>query len=235
MEVDVMGQALRDYWGGDRTEDIATQSSLEEVDILPLAHLFRSHDEMPRLEQKALSLARGKVLDIGCGAGGHSLYLQEKGLHVTALDKSPGAIAVCRERGLTHTVCSDFITFSEGTYDTLLLLMNGLGIVGKLAHLDAYLRKMKSLLRPQGQILLDSSDILYMYPADADGGHWLPDTLDYYGEVTFTLTYKEQKSAPFEWLYLDFNTLQRAVQYHGLQCDLVMEGEHFDFLARIYH
>jgi SAM-dependent methyltransferase len=229
-----MGQGLWDYWNGLNTTDIVTQSSLEEEDILPLPYLFRNYHEMPMLEQKALDLAYGAVLDIGCGAGGHSLFLQEKGLNVTALDQSRGAIDVCRARGLTHVICTDFLEFSGTTYDTLLLLMNGIGLVGKLAHLDTYLIHMKSILKPKGQILLDSSDILYMYPMDDDGGHWIPEHLDYYGEVEFTMSYKGMKSEPFHWLYLDFNTLKRAAHHHGLQCDLILEGDHFDFLARLY-
>ncbi|MFS4456377.1 class I SAM-dependent methyltransferase [Maribacter sp. 2304DJ31-5] len=233
MEKDILGRALLDYQNGNYVEDIVTYSSLDEKDALPLPYLFRNYHKMPILEQKALGLCHGAILDIGCGAGGHSLYLQEKGWQVTALDRSAGAIEVCKRRGITETVHDTLLNFTGGRFDTLLLLMNGIGIAGKLNRLDSYLEKLKSLLKPNGQILLDSSDIIYMYDSDEDGGHWIPEGMDYYGEVTFTMEYKGLRSEPFNWLYVDYNTLQRAADYHGLHCELVSQGEHYDYLTRL--
>jgi SAM-dependent methyltransferase len=233
LKKDVLGKALLDYQNGQYTEDIKTYSSLDEEDILPLPHLFRSYEEMPSLEQKALKLCKGKVLDIGCGAGNHSLYLQEKGHDVVALDSSKGAIEVCVQRGVQNTYCGEILHFNSGTFDTLLLLMNGIGITGKLKYLDDILNKFKSLLRPNGQILLDSSDIIYMFEADEDGGHWVPNDNTYYGEVDFWMAYKNLKSGQFPWLYIDFNTLRRAAENNNLVCEMISEGEHYDYLARL--
>ena len=233
MQKDILGTALLDYQRGNYTEDIKTYSSLEEEDIMPLPYLFRGFEQMPFIEQKALSLCRGTILDIGCGAGSHALYLQNKGLKTTGLDFSPGAIAVCQQRGLQNTHLGDFFDLKGVSFDTILLLMNGIGIAGELKNLDVFLNKLKSLLNPDGQILLDSSDIIYMYESDEDGGFWIPDDLSYYGEVQFKMEYKKQKSNPFNWLYLDYNTLQRAALYHDLYCELVSEGEHYDYLARL--
>ncbi|MFX0555258.1 class I SAM-dependent methyltransferase [Maribacter sp. CXY002] len=235
MKQDVLGQALLDYQNGKYSEDIKTYSSLDEEDTLPLPYLFRRYEEMPLLEQKALQLCKGSVLDIGCGAGSHSLYLQEKGMNTTCLDQSPGAIQVCKQRGINTTVLIYILDFNGGPFDTLLLLMNGIGIAGELSGLGIFLMKLKSLLKPNGQILIDSSDIIYMFESDADGGHWIPDEKAYYGEVTFSMEYKNIKSEPFNWLYVDFNTLKRAATYHNLNCELVMEGEHYDYLARLTH
>ena len=207
--MDVFGDALLDYQHKKYTEDILTFSSLEEKDTMPLPYLFRDFKSMPALEQKALQLCSGKVLDIGCGAGSHSLYLQQKGIQVTALDHSKGAIETCHLRGVKNPVYGDFYEFKNQKFDTLLLLMNGIGIVGKLHYLDRFFKHLKTLLNPGGQILLDSSDIIYMFDEDTDGGRWLPATTNYYGEVEFTLAYKGQKSAPFSWLYIDKNTLIR--------------------------
>lgn len=233
MQKDILGTALLDYQRGNYTEDIKTYSSLEEEDVMPLPYLFRGFEQMPFIEQKALSLCRGTILDIGCGAGSHALYLQNKGLKTTGLDFSPGAIAVCQQRGLQNTHLGDFFDLKGVSFDTILLLMNGIGIAGELKNLDVFLNKLKSLLNPGGQILLDSSDIIYMYESDEDGGFWIPDDLSYYGEVQFKMEYKKQKSNPFNWLYLDYNTLQRAALYHDLYCELVSEGEHYDYLARL--
>lgn len=234
MSKDILGKALLDYHTGEYTEDICTFSSLDEEDVLPLPYMFRNFDEMPLLEQKALGLCKGTILDVGCGAGSHGLYLQKKGLDVTGLDKSSGAISVCRQRGLQKTIQEDFLKLSGQKFDTLLLLMNGIGITGKLNNLDSYLGKIKSLLLPNGQVLLDSSDILYMYEADEDGGYWIPQDMDYYyGEVTFTMTYKKEESEPFEWLYVDFNTLKRAADYNGMNCELIKKGTNDDYLARL--
>ncbi len=228
---DVFGKALLDYWNGNYTGDIHTFSSLDEEDHIPLPYLFRDFKDMPPLEKKALQLCKGKVLDIGCGSGSHSLYLQHKGMDVTALDSSPGAVETCRLRGVQNVVHSNILQFRESKYDTLLLLMNGIGIVGAYESLDLFFGHLKSLLNPDGQIVLDSSDIIYMFDETEDGGRWIPDNGTYYGEVNFIMEYKGQKGEPFSWLYIDFNTLQRAAHANGLACELVMEGEHYDYLA----
>jgi len=230
---DVFGMALNDYQKGEHTEDIKTYSSLDEEDVIPVPYLFRTFDEMPLVEQKALQRARGKILDIGAGAGSHALYLQNKGYKVTALDNSEGCIAVCKERGVESTVLSNILDYSEERYDTLLLLMNGIGLAGKLKNLSRFLQHLASLLLPNGQVLLDSSDIVYMFEQDEDGGYWIPDDGTYYGEVTFEMEYKGNKSKPFDWVYVDINTLQNACESNGFNCELVISGEHYDYLARL--
>ncbi len=229
-----MGTALLDFYTGNYTKDITTYSSLDEEDVLPLPYLFRNYKQMPELEKKALKLCKGSVLDIGCGAGSHSLYLQGNGFKVSCLDQSEGAITVCKARGVKNYHKGDILNFDLGSFDTLLILMNGIGIAGKLKHINIFLKKLKSLLNPGGQILLDSSDIIYMFDSDEDGGHWVQEGESYYGEVRFTMEYKNLKSDEFPWLYLDFNTLQRAANLNGLSCELVVKGEHYDYLARLY-
>ncbi|WP_375325261.1 class I SAM-dependent methyltransferase [Flagellimonas sp. GZD32] len=230
---DVFGKALLDFQKGNYTEDITTYSSLDEEDVIPVPYLFRNYKEMPAIEQKALQLAHGKVLDIGCGSGSHSLYLQKKGLDVTALDSSEGAITVTKERGVMSTVQQDIMQYSNEKFDTLLLLMNGIGLAGKLKNLTSFLTHLASLLQPKGQILLDSSDIIYMFEQDDDGGYWIPNDGNYYGEVEFTMSYKGLQSEPFNWVYVDYNTLQNACEANGLNCELIVEGEHYDYLAKL--
>lgn len=231
--MDIFGKALLDYKNGKYTEDIITYSSLDEEDSIPIPYLFRKFEEMPNIEQKALQICKGHVLDIGCGAGSHSLYLQENGFQVTALDSSKGAVETCKSRGVRTTVNSSIMEFKGQKFDTLLLLMNGIGIVGELFLLKAFLAHMKTLLKPNGQIILDSSDILYMYDKDGDGGFLIPDSNAYYGEVKFTMQYKGETSNPFSWLYLDYNTLQNAAIDNNFSCELVSEGDHYDYLAKL--
>ncbi|MEX0316108.1 MAG: class I SAM-dependent methyltransferase [Allomuricauda sp.] len=231
--MDIFGQALQDYYSGNYTEDIKTYSSLDEEDTLPLPYLFRDFGTMPILEKKALELCKGKVLDIGCGAGNHSLYLQNKGLDVTALDQSEGAVVVCKNRGINSIVHSTILDYEGEKFDTILLLMNGIGLAERLNNIDVFLAHLRSLLHPNGQILLDSSDIIYMFEQDEDGGYWIPDNVPYYGEVTFQMEYKEQKGLPFPWLYIDFNTLKNACIANNMNCEIVINGEHFDYLAKL--
>lgn len=231
---DLFGKAILDYQQGNYTEDITTATSISEEDSLPLPYLFRSYSEMPLLEQTALQLAKGNVLDVGCGAGSHSLYLQnERQLEVTAIDVSPAAIEACKLRGIKHAEVADVMEFS-GKFDTILLLMNGAGMCGKLQQIASFLNHLKSLLKDGGQILVDSSDIIYMFDEDEDGGKWIPSDTDYYGELLYYVSYKGEHEAPFPWLYIDYNTLQNAAHACGLQCELILEGEHYDYLAKLF-
>ncbi|ATA69076.1 class I SAM-dependent methyltransferase [Capnocytophaga cynodegmi] len=231
---DLFGQAILDYQQGNYTEDIKTETTISEEDILPLPYLFRSFKEMPPLEQKALRLARGKVLEVGCGAGSHGLYLQnERNLEVHSIDISPKAVEACKLRGLKNVSVANVMEF-EGKFDTILLLMNGAGMCGRLKQMGTFLAKIKSLLAPNGQILTDSSDIIYMFDENEDGTYDVPLHFDYYGEVDYLVKYKNEKEEPFAWLYVDYNTLQNVAHSVGLECELVAEGEHYDYLAKMF-
>ncbi|WP_406844580.1 class I SAM-dependent methyltransferase [Flavobacterium soyae] len=231
---DLFGKAMYDFQTNNSPEDIITETSISEEDEMSVEYLFRSYDEMPKIEQKALQLATGKTLDVGCGAGSHSLSLQnDRNLDVTSIDISEKAIETCKLRGLKNAIVENILDFEGEKFDTIILLMNGTGIFGKLENCNMYLSKLKSLLNPNGQILIDSSDIIYMFDEDEDGGKWIPSETEYYGELTFTISYKGEKEETFYWLYLDYNTLQNAAIANGLKCELVMEGEHYDYLARL--
>ncbi|MDR6763099.1 SAM-dependent methyltransferase [Flavobacterium sp. 2755] len=231
---DLFGKAMYDFQTNNSPEDIITETSISEEDEMSVEYLFRSYDEMPKIEQKALQLATGKTLDVGCGAGSHSLSLQnDRNLDVTSIDISEKAIETCKLRGLKNAKVENILNFEGEKFDTIILLMNGTGIFGKLENCNSYLSKLKSLLNLGGQILIDSSDIIYMFDEDEDGGKWIPSETEYYGELTFTISYKGEKEETFDWLYLDYNTLQNAAIANGLKCELVMEGDHYDYLAKL--
>ena len=229
---DIFGKALLDYFNGNHTENIITSTNISEDDDMPLEFLFRDYDSMGKLEQKALELAKGRVLDVGCGAGIHSLYLQNKGFDVKAIDVSKGAVEVAQKLGVKNVALTGILDETE-KFDTILLMMNGTGIFQELSKTPAYLKHLKSLLNPGGQILADSTDIKYMYEDD-DGGYWMDLHANYYGELDYMLSYKGENGTLMTWLYLDFDTFSTAAKSAGLQCELVMEGDHYDYLARIF-
>lgn len=231
---DLFGKAILDYQTQNSPENLITETTISEADEMSVAYLFRNYSAMPNLEQEALKLAKGKILDVGCGAGSHSLYLQDElKMEVHAIDISANAIATCKLRGIKNARVQDVITLENEKFDTILLLMNGAGMCGKLNKINDFLSKLKSLLNKNGQILLDSSDIIYMFDEDDDGGKWIPSDNEYYGEVVFTISYKGQKEKPFDWMYIDYNTLQNAAIANGFECKMILEGEHFDYLAQL--
>ena len=232
---DLFGKAILDYQTNSSPENMITSTSISDEDEMEVAYLFRSFDEMPTIEQKALQLAKSRTLEVGCGAGSHGLYLQsERNIDVHSIDISKNAIEACTIRGLKNTQVIDVLNIENEKYDTILLLMNGTGIFETLDRTTVYLQKLKSLLQPNGQILIDSSDIIYMFDEDEDGGKWIPSD-NYYGELTFSIQYKKEKEVDFSWLYLDYNTLQNAAIANGLQCQLGLEGDHYDYLAQLTH
>ncbi|OOV26994.1 SAM-dependent methyltransferase [Flavobacterium sp. LM5] len=231
---DLFGQAIYDYHFNNAPENLITETNISEKDEMDVSYLFRDFENMPKIEQKAITMSYGKVLDIGAGAGSHSLLLQNNfKLDVKAIDISKKAIATCNARGIEQTEVQNLLDCEEKeTYDTILLLMNGTGIFGTLNEAPKYLNKLKKLLNKKGQILIDSSDIIYMFDEDEDGGKWIPGK-GYYGELRFKISYKNETEDEFPWLYLDFNTLQNIANANGFNCQLIEEGEHYDYLAQL--
>ena len=229
--MDPMGRAIAEYHKTGTADRLRVFSPMFEEDELPLPTLFRSYEEMPEIEQKALDLAKGKTLDVGAGAGCHSLVLQQRGIDVTAIDISPLSVKTMKERGVRKVLEQDFFTLHE-QYDTILMLMNGIGIMGTLERMPVFFKLLDRILAPGGQVLCDSSDICYVFETD-DGIIELPDDTDYYGELTFQIQYKDTIGVPFDWLYIDADTLTQKAEENGYNVEVLAEGKHYDYLARI--
>lgn len=228
---DPMGYAIADFHAKGKAGKLRVFSSQFEEDEIPVAQLFRTFDEMPELEQEALRLAKGKILDCGAGSGCHALALQKMSKDVEAIDISPRSVEVMLGRGVQHAYCVNL--FDDNflhRYDTILMLMNGSGIIGKLENMGAFFAKMKQLLNPGGCIYMDSSDLRYLFE-DEDGSFLVDLAGGYYGEIDFQMQYKQVKGEPFDWLYVDFQTLSYYAQENGFKAELVKEGEHYDYLA----
>ena len=231
-EKDPMGRAISDFFHTGKAGKLRVLSSMFYEDEIPVPTLFRTYDDMPVQEQQAIALCRGRVLDVGAGSGCHSIILKERGMEVVAIDISELSIEVMKERGIDARNINFFDeTFGE-KFDTLLFAMNGIGIVGKVDNLGDFFRSAKRLLAPGGQLLLDSSDIKYVF-MDEDGGMDIDLAAGYYGEIDYKMRYKNITGEPFDWLYIDFDTLSMYAEEHGFNCEKCIDGEHYDYLARI--
>jgi len=228
---DPLGHAIYDYYHNKTLSKLKVECSISEDDEIPVDYLFREYDEFPSLEQIAIKHCKGRILDVGVGAGCHSLFLKSQGYDVLGIDISELAVEVCVERGLEAKAVSIY-NMGDSNFDTLLLLMNGLGIVGDFDGLDKFFRKSKSILNPGGQILLESSDIKYMFE-DEDGSFLLPFGERFYGELEYRMIYNEIEGEAFRWLYLPYELLEEHASKHGLKVELLFEDDSYAYLARI--
>ena len=218
---DPMGAAIIDYLAHGKASKLRVFSSMFDEDEIPVNQLFRTFQEMPSLEQKALQLSTGKILDVGAGSGCHTLALQEMGKEVTAIDISPLSIEAMNKRGVKDARLQNFFDRSlTGPFDTILLLMNGSGIIGKLENLPAFFHRLKEVLARDGQLLLDSSDLSYLFE-DEDGNLDIAPEDDYFGEIDFRMQYKSIKGDSFDWLYIDFNTLNLYARQAGFKAEKI--------------
>ena len=228
---DPMGTAICDYHQKGRAKPLRVLSTLFDDDVLPVPTLFRTVEEMNLMEQAALQQAKGHVLDVGAGAGCHALPLQERGLHVTAIDISPLSVETMQQRGVIDARQEDFFSFTpDATFDTILMLMNGTGIVGTLDNLPRLFERLDALLAPGGQLLIDSSDLRYVF--EDEEGNFYPEDFDtYYGEVDYQMVYGKVRGERFNWLYVDFPRLKECAEVMGYRAELLCQGDHYDYLA----
>lgn len=207
---DPMGWAIDDFCRNGVAGRLRVFSSMFDEDEMPVEDLFRSFEEMPEVEQSAIRQSQGRVLDVGAGSGCHALVLQDMGLDVTAIDISPRSVEVMKRRGVVDARLVDVYdkTLAE-KFDTILMLMNGTGIIGRLGNMQNFFARIDELLTDGGQLLIDSSDLIYLYENE-DGSVDVDLNGDYYGEVDFAMQYKNMKGEPFDWLYIDFENLSNC-------------------------
>jgi SAM-dependent methyltransferase len=225
--MDVFGEALKDQFTKPPSETLWVHNSYDEPEEMPVDIYFRDESEMPDLELKALELCRGKVLDVGAGVGSHALVLQSRGFDVTGMDISASAVSIMIQRGLEKAVEGNILKYKEDTFDTLLFMMNGIGLTGTIKGLTTFLKDVKSLLNPDGQLIFDSSDLSYLYQEVA-----FP-LAGYYGEVSFRYEYKSVKGNWFKWIYVDQQTLKSLAEKQGWKVEIVFEDDQDQYLARL--
>jgi len=232
-ELDPIGQAIYNYFFFNDNTPIDVLSTVVEDEELPPDYFFRTYREMPHLEKLALKRSKGKILDIGAGAGCHSVYLQKSKNDVTALEISQLCCTVLEKRGVKKWINDDIFSFNGEQFDTILMLMNGIGIAKNIEGLKNLLSHLKKLLLPGGSILVDSSDLIYLY--QEENGSYLLDinAVKYYGEIEYQLNYKNIVGETYSWLFADNVILFEIAEEMGYQAKIVDYGPHYDYLAEL--
>lgn len=230
---DPMGAAIAEYFRTGKAAKLRVLSEMFDEDEIPVKTLFRTFSQMSRMEKLALEEARGSILDVGAGSGCHTLALQDMGKDVCAIDISPLSVETMKARGVKDVMeVNLFSPMLERKFDTILMLMNGSGIIGKIENLPAFFRRMDALLEEEGQILMDSSDLIYLYEEE-DGSVSIDLAGAYYGEVDYRMQYRNIRGESFDWLYIDPETLTMYAAGCGFRTEILYRGDSYDFLARI--
>lgn len=225
MSLSPFDQALHDYYFKNQKSELTLHNSYGDPEKMPTEVFFREESDLSELELIAMDFADGDILDIGAGVGAHAKVLQESGKTVTALEISIKACEIMSDRGITNVLNKSFYEKIDLKFDTILLLMNGFGLCGKVENIPNFLNALKGLLRYGGKVLVDSSDVAYMYdelPKDP-----------YYGEVAFCYEYKHLLGEWFNWLYIDKNTLIKILNRHNWSADILFEDDYDQYLAVI--
>lgn len=224
---DVQGKALLDYYLGKEKVRLKLHTSYGPPENMPVEVFFREKEDYSKLEKLALRQCRGKVLDIGAGAGSFALELQKQGMEVCAMEVSALSCRIMEQRGVNWVVQQDVWQYGEEKFDTLLLMMNGLGLAASLDQLPVLMQKLKGMLLPGGQIICDSSDITYLYL-----GALKPENR-YFGEIDYCYEYEGVQGEKFSWLYVDEHTLNISLAPLALKVEILYRNRNDQYLARI--
>lgn len=225
---------MQAYHQGDHTATIVVYDDFER-DEVPLSYFFRSPSDFPQYERTALDLCRGRVLDIGAGSGCHSLALQERGLEVTAIEIAPALVEILRERGVRDARVATWKSLRAEPFDTVLMMMNGLGLAETCSGLRKFLRHAHRLVRRDGQLLADSTDVRVRMDVEA-GQTGALERRDgrYVGDLHFQLEFAGRKGPPFPQLYVDAQTLIRSAREESWDCEIICPvDDSGHYLARL--
>jgi ubiquinone/menaquinone biosynthesis C-methylase UbiE len=230
-----LGLAIKDFYAGDVAAEVKMHRDDGLVSSLAVSALFRGPLDF-QVDKLLLELCSGTVLDVGAGAGIHSLYLQEMGIDVTALDVSPEACKVMRHRGIKNVICSSIAGFTGGPFDTLLILGRSIGFVETIAGLSGFLTDVRRLVKPRGRILLNSLDVtktkdpqnLSYHESNRKAGK-------YVGEIKLYMEYKGVAGPELVLLHVDPVTLADHAAAAGWKCHVLFhekDGHYAAVLAR---
>jgi len=224
---DVFGQALVDFYYDSFEPPLLLHNEYGPPEIIPIERYFIDYEEYSDLELFAMTQFKGKIIDVGAATGRHALHLQDLGFDVSAMDISRNCGQLMETLGVEKIIIDDIYRYQESAYDTVSMLMNGIGIAGNIKNLKQLLNHLRKILNPSGQLLVDSSDISYLYE-DSE----YPEN-KYFGELNFHYEYKGALGDPFDWLYIDPSTLIKVTKSVGWNCQVLFEDETQAFLARL--
>ncbi len=228
---DPLGFCIKEYFQTGVDKPMRSWINEVEEPLLYPSSFFRTEKDMSDVERAAIAYSQGSVLDVGAGAGCHSVLLQASGVSVTALESSLHACEVLKKRGLTEVVNIDIMEFSSRKFDTILLLMNGFGIAGTEKALPGFLSHLKSLLKEGGSILGESTDIFYIHEIE-QGAASIDLSKGYYGEVEFKVRFGSLETK-FPWIYPDEYMLEEAAKSVGLGFEVLTRGDRYNFLCSL--
>jgi SAM-dependent methyltransferase len=227
-------EALTDYYH--QRPDIPALYLVREDGFrteLPVNLFFSDFESFSVLEKKAIECITGNVLDVGAGAGRHSLVLMQRDIPVTSLDIEPSLIKIMVDRGLKHVVMSDIFSYVPAEkYEFILLLLHGLGIAGNLHGLNRLLSHLSTMLKPGGRIIADSLDVSETNETvHLEYQEMLQREKRYRGEIRMFMEYGARKSEMIEWLHVDFDTLTGIAEKAGLNCVLLGSEKSGEYLT----
>jgi SAM-dependent methyltransferase len=233
-EEDAFGRLLLDYLAGDTGQLILELDDGRAGPALPADVFFAENHAWPAQEQQVFEFVHGRVLDVGCGAGRHSIEAQRRGLDVVAIDISPGAVEVCRRREVRDVRLLPLAAIDAGlgTFDTVLMMCGNFGLVGAAADAVLALRTLHGMTTPSARIVLDSVDP-YQDKDPADLAYQernrarerLP------GQVTIRLRYRDSATPWFELLNVSARELNDLAAEAGWHLAHLVEGEPSEYYA----
>jgi len=221
--------ALEDHARSGRPRRVAATRADGVAFEIETEEYFTLEGALGELDSMALDACRGRVLDVGAGAGRHALALQDRGMEVVAIDVSPRCASLCRARGVVSSHAFDVMALEGpepfGRFDTLHFGMQTIGVAGGVAPLATLLRRLKGCLAPGGQLLADSSALRQAWEDDE------ADRSPERGEIVLSTRYRGWRGEPFPWLYLAEGDLRDVAYEAGFAMRTLGRVETGEYLA----